>query len=98
MSPMATAQTMYAMGAAAPSAAATSAGSRKIPPPTVTLMTPAASAQVPIARTSDRSVEVRGSVIRLCAGGLAVRGHGSYRGGRKAIIALGLATRDSSVA
>src|SRR5215204_5967379 len=74
MSPMAIAHTTYASGAAGPSAAATSAGRRKIPPPTVTLMIPAASAHVPIARTSERSVELLGSVTpRAIAGATRAR-------------------------
>src|SRR5262245_38869471 len=53
ISPIATAQTRYARGAAAPSDAATLAGRRKMPPPIVMLTIPAASPSVPIARTSD---------------------------------------------
>ena len=57
MSPIATAQSRYASGAVAPSGAAMSAGSRKIPPPIVTLTMLAASANVPIERTSEDSDE-----------------------------------------
>ena len=49
---MATAQTRYANGAAAPSEAATAAGNRKMPPPMVTLAMAAASVIGPSARTS----------------------------------------------
>src|SRR5262245_24890066 len=52
---MATAQTMYAIGAAAPSAAAASAGSRKIPPPMVMFTMLAARPQIPSTRMSDDS-------------------------------------------
>ena len=51
--PMAIAQTRYATGAAAPSEPATIAGRRKIPPPIVMLMMPAASPNVPMALVSD---------------------------------------------
>ena len=47
MRPIATAQTTYASGAAAPSAPAAAAGRRKIPPPTVTLTMLAARPHVP---------------------------------------------------
>jgi hypothetical protein len=58
--PMAIAHTMYAIGAAGPSEAATSAGNLKIPPPMVMLMMPAARPNVPIARVRDS----RGEFIR----------------------------------
>src|SRR5918992_3179681 len=53
ISAIATAHTRYASGAAAPSDPATLAGSRKMPPPIVMLMMPAASPNVPMTRTSD---------------------------------------------
>ena len=59
ISPIATAQTRYAIGAAAPSEPATLAGRRKMPPPMVMLMIPAASPNMPIART-------RGSPWEAC--------------------------------
>ena len=49
------AQSRYAMGAVAPSVAAMSAGSRKMPPPIVTLTMLAASAKVPMDRRRDDS-------------------------------------------
>src|SRR6185295_13699740 len=55
ISPIASVHTRYASGAAGPTAAATPAGSRKIPPPTVTFTIPAASPHVPITRASPRS-------------------------------------------
>src|SRR5947207_3147869 len=54
----------YATGAAGPSAAATSAGRRKIPPPTVTFTIPAARPQTPIARRSAESAP-RAVVVKL---------------------------------
>src|SRR5262249_53540194 len=52
---IATAHTRYARGAAAPNDPATADGKRKMPAPMVTFTIPAASADVPIARTSDAS-------------------------------------------
>ena len=54
---MTTAHRRYATGAIAPSCAAMSAGSRKMPPPIVTLTMPAESASVPIDRTRAESEE-----------------------------------------
>src|SRR5690349_4928993 len=53
--PIATAHSRYASGASVPSWAAMSAGSRKMPPPIVTLTMPAASANGPMLRTSEDS-------------------------------------------
>src|SRR5262245_9975642 len=64
MRPIATAQTTYARGAAAPSDPATLAGRRKMPPPTVMLTIPAASATVPMAR-------IGGCVDEEVSGGFA---------------------------
>ena len=52
ISPIAAAQTRYATGAAGPSAEATVAGRRNMPPPTVMFTIAAASPAVPMARTS----------------------------------------------
>ena len=54
---MASAHSTYAIGAVAPSVAAMSAGSRKMPPPIVTLTMLAASAKVPMERSSEDSDE-----------------------------------------
>src|SRR5665213_2333162 len=56
MSPIAAATTMYAIGADGPIVAATTAGSTKIPPPTVTLNAVAARPRTPIARSSPCSL------------------------------------------
>src|SRR3712207_5128904 len=53
--PIAIAQTTYAMGAAGPSAVATAAGRRKMPPPMVMLAMAAARPHVPTTRTSEDS-------------------------------------------
>src|SRR6267143_2668793 len=53
INPIAAAHTPYARGAPAPSDAATPAGRRKMPPPTVTLTMLAANPQAPKARTSE---------------------------------------------
>jgi hypothetical protein len=55
MRPIATAQSKYATGAVAPSVAAMSAGSRKMPPPIVTLTMLAARPKVPMERRRDDS-------------------------------------------
>src|SRR5687768_8251200 len=58
------------MGAAAPSPLATSDGSPKIPPPTMTLKIVAASARTPSARTSwPSAARVDGSVMAGMCGG-----------------------------
>ena len=57
-----------ATGAAAPSMPAMSEGRRKIPPPTVTFTMPAASIQVPSARTSDDSEAGRAEGVVTVAG------------------------------
>src|SRR4051812_37779694 len=53
---MSAAQTMYAIGAAAPSPAATNAGSTKMPAPMVTLMMLAVRSRTPMARTNPASL------------------------------------------
>jgi hypothetical protein len=56
ISPIASAQSTYAIGAVGPSVAAMSAGSRKMPPPIVTLTMPAARLKVPMERSREDSV------------------------------------------
>ena len=60
------AQSTYAMGAVAPSVAAMSAGSRKMPAPIVRLTMLAARAKVPMERRRDDSDdEARGWSVRV---------------------------------
>src|SRR5215204_3006922 len=68
ISAIAPAQTRYAIGAAAPSELAIFPGSRKIPPPMVMLTMAAASASVPMPRTSDSS-----EVAAFCIGTLGLQ-------------------------
>src|SRR5204863_3240416 len=62
---MATAQVMYATGAAAPKRPVNSAepGARKMPPPTVMLTMLAASPQTPSARIRPRSAPSSGDAV-----------------------------------
>ena len=60
---MATAQITYATGAAAPSEAAASAGTRKMPPPIITLTMPAARPTVPMARVNDSRSEFIRAIV-----------------------------------
>ena len=67
ISAIATAHTRYAIGADGPIEVATFAGSRKMPPPIVMLMMPAARPKVPIARTSfscESVIAVRLTLVR----------------------------------
>ena len=63
ISAMAIAQITYAIGAAAPSEPATNAGTRKMPPPIITLMIPAARPIVPMARVSDSRSEFIRAIV-----------------------------------
>ena len=76
----------YATGAAAPSPRATSDGSPKMPPPTVTLKIVAARARTPSARTSWCSApKAGGSVMAgICGGWEALSGSTRVNGTRHA--------------